>query len=258
MGKIISGYLWAYRNYGAGEVSVSSLREFYPDSDIFINVDYEGSIDEYTECGKSIGSTVTRNNFQVGYCGDFGNVKVGRPCWPKEHSFEWIRGLYEACKKTDSKYMILLEEDDYVLNSISILDTEFSMAIHPTMPSPIGTMRPNSIPNKFKEYIKQNGGNPESPGYAAGGGTIFNREHLISTWETHKDMLWDDYDMLKSINKLIGWEDYLLQFIMQLNGHEIIQNNQLCEHWEVSNWESFEIVTGLKDHTLAKKLIWKQ
>ena len=40
------------------------------------------------------------------------------------------------CKKTDSKYMMLFEEDDFILDTISILNLDFSMVIHPTAPSP--------------------------------------------------------------------------------------------------------------------------
>jgi len=250
MNKLISGYLWAFKNYKAGRTSVKTLRKFYPDSDLFINVDFDGNHSEYKVVSQELNTSYSKNKFQLGYCGDFGNVKTGRKCWSREATFEWVRGIYDACKKTDSKYMILLEEDDYILNYISILSTNFSMAIHPTDPSPTGRKRPNGIPSYFQDYIKKYGGNPSSPGYAAGGGTIFNRLEFIEAWETHKDNLWDSYDDLMSNNKIIGWADYILQFIMQLNGYEIIQNNQLCEEWEVPAWKEYEIVTGLKNYKL--------
>jgi hypothetical protein len=255
MSKLVSGYLWAWKNYEAGLKSVNSLKKFYPDSDIFINVDYEGDVETYSKICDENKFTFSKNNFQLGYCGDFGNVNVGRECWYKEQTFEWVRGIYEACLKTNSKYMLLLEEDDFVLDSVSILNDNFSMAIHPTAPSPTGRMRPNNIPNEYIIYINDKGGNPVSPGYAAGGGTFFNREEFIKAWETHKDSLWNDYDYLMRVNKIIGWADYILQFIMQLDGCEIIQNNELCEHWEVGDkWNEFEIITGLKDMEIIKKL----
>jgi hypothetical protein len=247
MSKIISGYLWAWKNTERGKKSVESLRKFYPDSDIFINVDFEGDIDTYKQISEEINATFSINNFQLGYCGNFGQVNVGRDCWSKESTFEWVRGIYDACLKTDSKYFMLLEEDDFVLKPISILDTEFSMAIHPTNPAPNGNYRANNIPSYFINFILNNGGNPNSPGYASGGGVIFNREHFIKSWENTKDIIWDNYDNLKNHNKIIGWADYILQFIMQLDGYEIIQNNRLCEEWEISNWKDFEIVTGLKN-----------
>jgi hypothetical protein len=116
-------------------------------------------------------------------------------------------------------------------------------------------MRPNNIPNEYIMHISDKGGNPVSPGYAAGGGTFFNREQFIKAWETHKNSLWKDYDYLVNVNKIIGWADYILQFIMQLDGCEIIQNDKLAEHWEVGNkWNEFEIITGLKDMEIIKKL----
>ena len=250
MSKLISGYWWAWKNIESGKKSMQTLRKFYPDSDLFINVDYEGDVDGYQKVGNELSAIVTRNNFQVGYCGDFGNVKVGYSHWTKEKSVEWLRGLYEACKKTDSKYMMLFEEDDFVLKPISILNEEFSMAIHPTSPSPTGRMRPNPIPNRFKQYSKSVGGVDICPGYASGGGTIFNREHYIDSYDRVLDLYTKNYDEFCKINKIYGWEDFLFQYILMLGGYEIIQNHQLCEHWEVPNFQEFEILTGCKDHNL--------
>jgi hypothetical protein len=179
MSKLISGYLWAWTKYEAGLKSVNSLKKFYPDSDIFINVDYDGDVTNYTDICYKNEFTFSRNNFQLGYCGNFSNVNVGRECWPKEYTFEWIRGIYEACLKTDSKYFILLEEDDFILKPISLLNEEVSMAIHPTNPSPTGRYRPNNIPTDYIIYISDKGGNPVSDGYAAAGGAFFNREEFF-------------------------------------------------------------------------------
>jgi hypothetical protein len=256
MSKLLSCYLWAFKNYKAGIKSVSTVRKFYPNADVFINVDFEGDFDNYTREGNEINAVVTKNNFQLGYCGDFnsiyGKVTVGRECWPREYTFEWLRGVYDACLKTDSKYILLLEEDDYVLKPVSILQTEFSIAIHPTDPSPIGVRRANYIPNEFIIYSYEHGGVATSPGYAAGGGTIFNREHFVKAWEKSKDALWKDYDYLKQVNKIIGWQDFVFQFVFMMGGYDVIQNHNLCEEWEVKDWKNFEIVTGLKDHTLVE------
>lgn len=251
MNKLISGYLWAWRNWEAGSKSVATLKRFYPDADIFINVDYEGDIDTYDRICIENNYTLSVNSFQLGYCGNFGDRDLGRDCWPVESSIEWMDRLYFACLKTDSTYILLMEEDDFVLKPLSILDQMFSMAIHPTSPSPSGTFRANYIPNEFVNFINNNGGVGNSPGYGAGGGTIFNRTEMMLSWEKARPLLIEHYNYLKSINSIIGWQDYLMQFVMQIGGYEIIQNHNLCEYWEVPNtWESFEIVTGLKNHSL--------
>ena len=153
MSKIISGYLWAWTEWEAGKKSMQTLKKFYPDADLFINVDYDGDIENYTKVGEEIGATVTRNNFQVGYPGNFGGRNIGYEHWTKEKAVEWLRGVYDACKKTDSKYMMLFEEDDFILDTISILNLDFSMAIHPTAPSPTGRMRANYIPQQYFDSV---------------------------------------------------------------------------------------------------------
>lgn len=260
MQKIISGYLWAWKNCEAGKKAVQTLRKFYPDSDIFINVDYDGDIDTYQKICNENGFVFSKNNFQVGYCGNFGDVNVGRECWPKEHTFEWIRGLYEACLKTDSKYMLILEEDVFLEKEISILKTDYSMAIHAAMPSSSGIWRPNHLPNEFMIYSADIGGVASAPGYGAGGGCTFNREHFIKSWEKARSFLWKDYDYLKSINKIIGWQDFIVQFVMMIGGYEIIQYHHAAQHWEMPDWrnvkafcgDDFEMICGLKDHTLIQ------
>ena len=86
----------------------------------------------------------------------------------------------------------------------------------------------------------------------SGGGTIFNREHYIDSYERVLDSYTKNYDEFCNINKIYGWEDFLFQYVMMLGGYEIIQNPQLCEHWEVPNFEDFEIITGLKQPELIE------
>jgi len=77
MSKLVSGYLWAWTNYEAGLKSVNSLKKFYPNADIFINVDYDGDIANYTDICDKNGFTFSKNNFQLGYCGNFTGKDVG-------------------------------------------------------------------------------------------------------------------------------------------------------------------------------------
>lgn len=253
MNKLVSGYLWAWTNYEAGFKSTSSLRKYYPDADIFVNVDYNGDIKNYKQICSTNNYVYSRNTFQLGYCGNFGNLNLGYEHWPRESTFEWLNRFYKACTKADSIYMLVLEEDDFVLKPITILQYDFDIAIHPTAPSPIGWHRPNLIPQQLLEYSKQHGGVGECPGYGAGGGTVLNRERFIQSWERCREYLWNDYNSLVQISKIVGWQDFILQYVMMLGGFQVVQNPYLCEHWEVGDiWKDFEIVTGLKDHTLVE------
>jgi hypothetical protein len=91
MSKLISGYWWAWKEIEAGKKSMQTLRKYYPDADLFINVDYEGDVDGYTKVGKELNATVTRNNFQLGYCGNFGDRDIGYDYWSKEKSSRMVK-----------------------------------------------------------------------------------------------------------------------------------------------------------------------
>ena len=47
MRKLISGYLWAWKNWEAGSKSVATLKKYYRDADVFINVDFDGDFINY-------------------------------------------------------------------------------------------------------------------------------------------------------------------------------------------------------------------
>jgi hypothetical protein len=38
--KLLNAYLWGYKNWEAANHSFRKFKEFYPDGDIFIKVDY--------------------------------------------------------------------------------------------------------------------------------------------------------------------------------------------------------------------------
>ena len=256
----LSAYLWAWTDVDAGTKAVKLLKKYHPDTDIFINVDFDGDLDGYTKLGEEVGATVTKHNFQVGYCGDFGGRVYGRSHWPKENTFEWIRGLYDACKKTDSKYMIILEEDIFLLRPLSMLDTEFSMLVHATAPSATGRWRENHVPRQFLEFSAKHGGVGTCPGYGAGGGCIFNREQFIKSWDKAKPLLWEVYEDFEKINKIIGWQDFIVQYVMMIGGYIIEQHYICAQEWEHPNWRTepnykgqpYEMIGGLKDHTEMK------
>ena len=133
----LSAYLWGYQNIEAGEKSVETFKKFYPDSDLFLTVDVGGDIDGYTKISNKYNASIKINSIKVGRCGIFGDYSNSNPSgdenfrthWPKENAFEWLNGIYDACLRTTSKYMIILEEDVFILKPISILNDEFGASI---------------------------------------------------------------------------------------------------------------------------------
>lgn len=251
MSKLLDAYLWGYQHYEAGDNSFRKFKEFYPDSNIFLRVDNDGDYDNYKTVAKKYNVDISKTEIKIGYPGNFNEKNIGRVAWPKENTFEWLNGIYLACKKSTAKYMIILEEDVFLLKPISIIDTDFGAAIFNSE---------NAIPPVITDFIKSVGGNTSVSNYGCCGGCIINVKEFISNWETHKDTLWGEYDTILKSTRLIGWSDCVLQVIMQMGDSSIVYNEQLVEPWMQSkgwiddDWKNYEIINYLKDLEEIKKL----
>ena len=112
------------------------------------------------------------------------------------------------------------------------------------------------------DFSVKHGGVGTAPGYGAGGGCVFNREQFIKSWEKAKPLIWDVYDHFKKINKIIGWEDFLVQYVMMIGGYEITQLTHAAQPWEEPNWKTansyyggpYEIVCNLTDINEIRQL----
>ena len=107
------------------------------------------------------------------------------------------------------------------------------------------------IPKQFLDYSKEIGGIGDCPGYASGGGTIFNREHYMDSYERILDKFTDVYDEFCKINKIFGWEDFLFQYIFMLGGYEVTFKIMIYVNCgKCLTFHEFEILTGCKDPNL--------
>jgi hypothetical protein len=261
MGKLLNAYLWGYRNWEAADHSLRKFKEFYADGDIFIKVDGNGDIDNYNAIAKKWEADCSQNPFQLGYPGNHQQHNVGRECWPKECTLLWLDNVYEVCKKSDSKFLIVLEEDSFILKPITILNKEFGIAVF--------EYNTNTIPEVLLDMVEQVGGNTNIPigkwgkGYGAGGGFIIDCQKWIASWEYFKPILELNYETLANQNKLIGWSDCLAQLVIMCGGFEVVMNKQMVQTWyherpdlypNYTHWKDYEIVDYLKDIEEIKKL----
>lgn len=252
MDNILSGYLWGYKKWEAADVSFRKFKEFYPNSNLFCRVDLEGDYDGYKNICDKWEVSCYKNDFQIGYCGDFtSHLKTGREYWPVENAFEWLDNLYYICKKSFSKYMIVLEEDVFILNNISILKEDFDAAIMRTE---------NIFHPRILNFINSFNGNIDSKLYGCCGGCIINVKKFIYSWELCREKLWEEYYDIANYTKTIGWVDCILQVVIQCGGGKILINEGLIEPWmeekgwSKGSWKNYEIVNYLKDMEEIKKL----
>jgi hypothetical protein len=261
MQTILDAYLWGYRNPEAAGHSFRKFREFYPDGNIFIQIDEGGCYDEYSLIASNYNTELATNPFKLGYPGNHQQHNIGRDSWPKECTLLWLDNLYNACLKSKSKFIIVLEEDTFILKPITILKEEFGIAVSEYTVSP--------IPYVFIDMVEQLNGNTNIPigkcgrGYGAGGGFIIDREKWINSWNYFRPILELNYDMLVKQNKLIGWSDCVAQLVIMVGGYDVVMNKELVQPWFIerpdlypnyTDWRNNEIVDYLKDINIIKNL----
>lgn len=244
----ISAYLWGYKDYKAGQKSVETFRKFYPNSDVFVRIDTDGDMENYKSSLEMFNVDIDFQKSKLGYPGKFApsGHDAGRTHWPFENLHTWLMSIYECCKKTDSKYMLILEEDVFLMKPLSIIEKEFGVAI---------VRNENEFPNRITQFIMDVGGNVITDGYGACGGAIINTKKFIKGFDISIDKLKNEFDEISNHTHLVGWSDLMLQVIVMCGNGEVVVNEQLVEPWmEVQewisdSWKNYEMVNYLKDIT---------
>lgn len=247
--KEVSAYLWGYRDYEAGAKSIQTFRQFYPDSDVFVRIDTDGDLDNYKSSLQSFDVDIQLQKNKVGYPGKFSpsGHDAGREHWPYQNLHTWLNSIYDCCRLTYSKYMVILEEDVFLMKPISIIKKEFGVAIVPNK---------NQFPNRLIQFISNLNGNILTDGYGACGGAIINTQDFIKGYEIGMNPLRQQFDEISQHTKLVGWSDMMLQVIVMIGGGSVVINDQLVEPWMEEqgwindSWKNYEMVNYLKDYTL--------
>jgi hypothetical protein len=259
--KLLNALLWGYKNWEAADHSLRKFKQFYPEGDIFLTVDREGDIENYKNLQTKYLASLSHNNIQIGYPGNFHNHKANRDCWPKENTLLWLDNIYNACKQGDSKFLIVLEEDGFILKPISILDRDFGIAVL--------EYNSNQLPQILLDLVDQLGGNSNiplgkwGPGYGASGAFIVDCQKWIASWEYFRPILELNYDTIEQHSHLIGWPDCVAQLVVMVGGFEVVVNKQWAQAWwnerpdlypQYTHWSDYEIVDYLKDMDIIKQL----
>lgn len=268
--SILSGYLWTWKNSEAADIAFRQFKKFYPDGKLFLRMDVGGDEHNLQKVCDKWGAEFSINPMHVGRCGFMTHYEkyeetgpeLTRKCWPKENAFTWIDGIYNACLKAGSKYMIVMEDDTFILKPISILNKEFGIAVF--------EYNTNEFPPQMLHIVKQLNGNVDIPtnifgnkGYGAGGGYIINCEQFIKSWDYFKPVLDANWDAIVESSHLIGWCDFLPQITIMVGGFDVVMNSQLVQTWygnhpelypTFTDWRDYEIVDFLKDLNLVKQL----
>lgn len=258
--NILDGYLWGYKNWQAGDKVIKKFKEFYPDGQFQIIVDLGGDLKNYKKISKKYKTHIKENPFKIGYPGNHQDHNVGRDCWPKEETILWLKNIYDFCLISKAKYIIILEEDSFILKPISILQQNFDISVF--------EYNTNHIPKTLIDVVDQLEGNTNIPlnkfgvkGYGAGGGFIINRQKWIESFEKFIPILDLNFDRIKEKTHLVGWSDCIAQILIMVGGGEVLQNPQMVQTWyherpdlypTYTHWKDYEIVDYIKDYTIIE------
>lgn len=261
---LLSVYLWTWKKWKEADVAFRKYREFYSDGEIYCRLDTDGGEEENFQKVCDIwGAKLSVNPIRVGRCGWMGHyegydddkIEIQRECWPMENAFTWMDGIYDACKDTTSKYMIIMEDDTYINKPITILNEEFGIAV--------AEYNTNFLPDTLLKFVEVHGGDTDIPlnifgkkGYGGCGGFIINTEQFVEGWDKFKPILERDWELIRMNTHLIGWVDVISQLNFMVSGFKVVMNKQLIQTWygerpdlfpTFTHWKDYEIIDFLKD-----------
>jgi hypothetical protein len=229
----------------ATEQVISNIRQYHPDSYYFLCVDatesYEKMADKY-QCDYL-------------YC----NEKLGYPDasygYDLNRVLEFLRRFHIACIRCKTDHIMMVEDDVWLLNPVTI-NTDWEMACHHITH---GNVIPDSVIGMIQQY---SGKMPLTKHYCGAGGSIFNVKTFVDNYDNIIKFFKDNFDHIqKELYPTIGWIDCFMVVYFYLCGKDLSVNNNLVDthnHAPGFDYESF--VTGLPSNIEIvnnyKKFYW--
>lgn len=195
-----------WKNKTAVEKVLSNLRIHYPNVPVRMVSD---AGDDFSDLAKKYDCQFdyeTENIFPRG-------ILIGHPVWKKEVTYYgakvWLKRLYETCKRLDTKWVIIFEDDVLTVNTIKEfpITTAASKDCSPYRESMIRYLM--SKENVIKDYCWY--------GYGMVGGSIIHRQFVIDSYEKYINDI--DFNFLSNLDeRTAGWSDILLNVFVVICG----------------------------------------
>jgi hypothetical protein len=177
--------------------------------------------------------------FHIIYKYESKNVKVGY--WKnKEECAEWFRRVKNACEVLTSDNIIILEEDVLINRDMTTMPLLYALC------GPRGHTS-NYINYRVEEFINKHGiRKGEYKIYGGCGGSVFNKEIFLKTYDWYIPFLMKWYNYLDEISHtLIRHQDYCLTLMFNLAGYPYGPNPVYTEPLygiEFENWNNKTII----------------
>lgn len=233
----------------ATEISLDSVRMFYPDAPIFLSVDGGGDL-QYIE--QNIGHPNVEWLFNT--------TKLGYPPYSKLQVLEWFKRLYIGVLKLNTDHFMMIEDDVIILNPIKYDSWVECLGHNITH----GNKIPEFIMIEIQRISKQMA---VTDYYGNGGGSIFKSSTFIENY--HKitkyfNQWWYLYEL--NFHPPCGYMDCYMTLFYMLCGKPYTTNERMINldphtnhgrdiiaHYNISQItelyaDEFDIVHGVKHY----------
>ena len=214
-------YMWAHSNVESVDYAFSELRKSYPSSELILSSDAGDDMTSLAEKHKAMHYIHGTNSH--GPC-HFSKNGGGRYGWTIKEARLWLDRLYEACKKMECDYVMLMEEDVLIKERFDFPKVDIIMT--PNFK--------NRISSEGMKWVRDRGGLGNYCYYSAGGGSIIKRALFITAYEKHINSFTKEYERIyeASMNEGAigwGWNDSIICVLMYAESPIALQELPVIE-----------------------------
>jgi len=208
-----SVYYQVYKNLEQTNFVLSKFREHNKDEFIYLISD---GGDDFSELAKKYNCYYVHDEKNLGYYDHFhplvlehrkNNLSGGHPYgWDKNESDHYLKRFLDCSNKSNSDYILLLEDDVIVNHKLSDINLLCDITVANTN---------NKFSQTLVKYLQNNNISCNIFGWGMCGGNFIKRKTFIEGYNKSWDKFYKIYDeFYKNIFQSVGWCDVLFSLVI--------------------------------------------
>lgn len=194
---------------------IKNVRKYHPNAYYFLASD---GIDDLSEIAKTYNCDYKFYENRLGYLAQYNGYG-----YPPEKIVEWLSRLLYACQNCNTSHILMMEDDVWLLNSVTVEDS-WEMACHTPTPGD------NIIPEFVIDIAQQfSGVRAKTNQFGAGGGSIFKVSTFIENYDKIKEFILSKGEDIRSNYPPMGSLDVFMVVYYFLCGKEYTTNPHLID-----------------------------
>jgi hypothetical protein len=162
----------------------------------------------------------TKYNTEILYCQKQNGYPIQPYGYTKKQVLEFLQRMYIGCLRCVEDYVMMIEEDNVILQSITIPKGTIVMGYN--------TIDGNDYPKEFVELLESwSHQEVKFKKYGSCGGTIFHRETFIDEYFSMIYFLEHNLEKIFTYYPTAGWIDCFMTYLFQAMGYNYTPNPKL-------------------------------